>query len=93
MSPSAITERVRRLEESGVITGYAAVLDPERLGLSIMAFVRLRYPTNNYKPFHQLLETTPAGHYHRRLLQPAASASAHPLGRVGVAGLGAPRAC
>jgi Lrp/AsnC family leucine-responsive transcriptional regulator len=59
MSPSAVTERVRRLEESGVITGYSAVVDPERLGLRIMAFVRLRYPTNNYKPFHALIDTTP----------------------------------
>jgi Lrp/AsnC family transcriptional regulator, leucine-responsive regulatory protein len=55
MSASAVTERVRRLEESGVIRGYAAVVDPERLGLGILAFVRLRYPTGNYKPFHDLV--------------------------------------
>ncbi|SCE40048.1 transcriptional regulator, AsnC family [Streptomyces sp. ScaeMP-e83] len=59
MSPSAVTERVRRLEETGVISGYAAVVDAERLGLPILAFVRLRYPHGNYKPFHDLLETTP----------------------------------
>jgi Lrp/AsnC family leucine-responsive transcriptional regulator len=59
MSASALTERVRRLEESGVIRGYAAVVDPERLGLGILAFVRLRYPSGNYKPFHDLLATTP----------------------------------
>ncbi|TXS51575.1 Lrp/AsnC family transcriptional regulator [Streptomyces sp. t39] len=59
MSPSAVTERVRRLEETGVIKGYTAVVDPERLGLPIMALVRLRYPTGNYKPFHDLLDTTP----------------------------------
>ncbi|MCD0449762.1 Lrp/AsnC family transcriptional regulator [Actinocorallia sp. API 0066] len=59
MSASAVTERVRRLEEAGVISRYAAVVDPERLGLSILAFVRLRYPTGNYKPFHDLLATTP----------------------------------
>ncbi|MBB0244048.1 AsnC family transcriptional regulator [Streptomyces alkaliphilus] len=59
MSASAVTERVRRLEESGVIRGYAAVVDPERLGLGILAFVRLRYPTGNHKPFRDLLETTP----------------------------------
>ncbi|MFJ8928941.1 Lrp/AsnC family transcriptional regulator [Streptomyces sp. NPDC102364] len=59
MSPSAVTERVRRLEESGVITGYSAVVSPEALGLDILAFVRLRYPTGNYKPFHDLLDTTP----------------------------------
>jgi Lrp/AsnC family leucine-responsive transcriptional regulator len=59
MSASAVTERVRRLEESGVIAGYSAVVDPERLGLDILAFVRLRYPTSNYKPFHDLVATTP----------------------------------
>lgn len=59
MSASAVTERVRRLEEAGVIKGYTAVVDPERLGLPILALVRLRYPTGNYKPFHDLLETTP----------------------------------
>ncbi|WP_433373797.1 Lrp/AsnC family transcriptional regulator [Streptosporangium sp. CA-115845] len=59
MSASAVTERVRRLEESGVISGYVAVVDPERLGLGILAFVRLRYPTGNYKPFHDLIATTP----------------------------------
>ncbi|MER5178503.1 Lrp/AsnC family transcriptional regulator [Streptomyces sp. NPDC002896] len=59
MSPSAVTERVRRLEEAGVIQGYAAVVDPERVGLPILAFVRLRYPNGNYKPFHDLVAATP----------------------------------
>lgn len=59
MSSSAVTERVRRLEEAGIIDGYAAVVDPERLGLPVLAFVRLRYPNGNYKPFHDLLGTTP----------------------------------
>ncbi|MEU4154540.1 Lrp/AsnC family transcriptional regulator [Streptomyces sp. NPDC026659] len=59
MSASAVTERVRRLEETGVIRGYSAVVDPERLGLGILAFVRLRYPTSHYKPFEDLLATTP----------------------------------
>ena len=60
MSPSAVAERVRRLEESGVIAGYRATVDPERVGLTVMAFVRLRYPTGNYRPFHALLDSTPA---------------------------------
>ncbi|MFG3252255.1 Lrp/AsnC family transcriptional regulator [Streptomyces sp. NPDC048172] len=59
MSASAVTERVRRLEESGVISGYTAVVSGEKLGLGILAFVRLRYPTGNYKPFHDLLASTP----------------------------------
>jgi Lrp/AsnC family leucine-responsive transcriptional regulator len=59
MSPSAVTERVRRLEEAGVIAGYSAVVDTERVGLPILAFIRLRYPTSNYKPFHDLIGVTP----------------------------------
>ncbi|GHA28716.1 transcriptional regulator [Streptomyces spiroverticillatus] len=59
MSSSAVTERVRRLEEAGVISGYAAVVEPERIGMPILAFVRLRYPHGNYKPFHDLLDVTP----------------------------------
>ncbi|MFF3561176.1 Lrp/AsnC family transcriptional regulator [Streptomyces sp. NPDC002574] len=59
MSASAVTERVRRLEEAGVITGYSAVVDLDRIGRPILAFVRLRYPHGNYKPFHDLLASTP----------------------------------
>lgn len=59
MSPSAVAERVRRLEESGVIAGYSVIIEPERIGLNILAFVRLRYPTGNYKPFHDLVRVTP----------------------------------
>lgn len=58
MSPSAVAERVRRLEEAGVIAGYRATVDPAAAGLSIMAFVRLRYPNGNYRPFHALLDST-----------------------------------
>lgn len=59
MSPSAVTERVRRLEQAGIICGYTAVIDAEQLGFVILALVRLRYPTGNYKPFHDLLASTP----------------------------------
>ncbi|MFE7410886.1 Lrp/AsnC family transcriptional regulator [Streptomyces laurentii] len=59
MSASAVTERVRRLEEAGIISGYTAVVDPEKVGLAILAFVRLRYPNSNYKPFHDLVGAMP----------------------------------
>ena len=42
MSSPAVTERVRRLEEAGVIRGYRLELDPAALGLPIAAFVRVR---------------------------------------------------
>jgi Lrp/AsnC family transcriptional regulator, leucine-responsive regulatory protein len=59
MSHSAAAERVRRLEESGVISGYSAQVDPERLGFTILAYVRLRYPSSIYEPLHTLLAGTP----------------------------------
>ncbi len=42
MAPSAIVERVRKLEERGVIRGYAADLDPRTLDLGLLAFVFVR---------------------------------------------------
>ncbi|MFC7549341.1 Lrp/AsnC family transcriptional regulator [Plantactinospora sp. GCM10030261] len=42
MSSPAVAERVRRLEESGVITGYQARVDPARAGQPLTAFVQLR---------------------------------------------------
>jgi len=59
MSHSAAAERVRRLEESGVISGYSAVVEPLRLGFSIMAYLQLRYPSSIYEPLHKVLAETP----------------------------------
>ncbi|RAF00906.1 Lrp/AsnC family transcriptional regulator, partial [Burkholderia multivorans] len=59
MSHSAKAEPVRRLEETGVISGYTAEVDPQRLGYTIMAFLRLRYPSSDYDPLHALLRRQP----------------------------------
>lgn len=42
MAPSAVLERIRKLETRGVIRGYEARIDPEALGLSLLAFVFVR---------------------------------------------------
>ena len=42
MAPSAILERIRKLEERGVIRGYSAQVDPEAVGLGVTAFVFVR---------------------------------------------------
>jgi Lrp/AsnC family leucine-responsive transcriptional regulator len=39
ISQPAMLERVRRLESSGVISGYTAVLDRDKIGLEVMVFV------------------------------------------------------
>jgi Lrp/AsnC family transcriptional regulator, leucine-responsive regulatory protein len=41
LSAPAVAERVRRLEASGVITGYRAVVDPAAVGLGIQALIRM----------------------------------------------------
>lgn len=41
LSPPACLERVRRLERSGIITGYTALLDPVRLGSGLLVFIEI----------------------------------------------------
>lgn len=41
MSPPAVAERVRRLEEAGIITGYGAQVNLAKVGLPITAIIRL----------------------------------------------------
>jgi len=42
LSTSAAHQRVRRLEQRGVITGYSARVEPAALGLGLTAFVSIR---------------------------------------------------
>lgn len=41
LSVSAVQARLRRLESSGVIAGYRAVLDPEAVGKPLAAFIEI----------------------------------------------------
>jgi Lrp/AsnC family leucine-responsive transcriptional regulator len=42
LSTSAVHQRVRRLEQRGVITGYSAILDHDEIGLPLTAFVSIK---------------------------------------------------
>ncbi len=42
LSVSAAQQRVKRLEQSGVIQGYGAVISPEQVGLPLTAFVSIK---------------------------------------------------
>ena len=42
LSAPAVTERVKRLEQAGVITGYRAEIDPRALGYQLTAIVRVK---------------------------------------------------
>jgi Lrp/AsnC family leucine-responsive transcriptional regulator len=41
LTASSVYERVRKLQEKGVIKGYVAIVDPEALGKPLAAFVRV----------------------------------------------------
>jgi Lrp/AsnC family leucine-responsive transcriptional regulator len=42
MAPSAILERIRKLESAGIIQGYEARFNPRALGLGLVAFIMVR---------------------------------------------------
>jgi Lrp/AsnC family leucine-responsive transcriptional regulator len=48
LSPPAAAERVRRLEEAGIITGYRVELNPERLGYPVSAIIRVTVPEERF---------------------------------------------
>lgn len=41
LTAPAVAERVHRMEEDGVITGYQAIVDPRKLGLPITVFIQI----------------------------------------------------
>ncbi len=53
LSPSACLRRVRALEEAGVIRGYAALLDPAKVGLGLTAFVTVKLEKRGRMPTDQ----------------------------------------
>lgn len=54
LSPSQVHRRLRRLEGEGVVGGYAALLDAERLGLQVNALVNLTLEKQGGDPVRAL---------------------------------------
>lgn len=57
LSTTPCAERVRRLERTGVITGYQALVDPEKVGLSICIFVEVKLDHTTPEAFDRFQET------------------------------------
>jgi len=53
LSPSAMLGRVRRLERSGAIRGYRAIVDPAALGISVRALVVARLREHSEKSIRE----------------------------------------
>ena len=60
LSAPAITERVRKLEEHGVIRGYTVLLEPEALDCGLLAFIAVQITdTKSRKTFLERIKTMP----------------------------------
>lgn len=50
LSPSPCLRRIKQLEESGVIRQYVALVDPEKIGLGLLAYVNVRLEKHTDAP-------------------------------------------
>jgi len=57
LSPSAVAERMRRLEEDGIIEGYTTSISRAALGLPVLAVIRMTCDGTRYHPFLKFVKT------------------------------------
>lgn len=84
LSAPAAAERVRKLEDRGIITRYAAQVDPEKIGLPILAFIQMRcepgkclFKDSRACDFPEVLELHILSGTHCSLLKVAVSSMKH----------------
>jgi len=59
LTPPAVAERVRRLEEAGIIRGYRTEVDLERIGLPLIAFIRIATAEHSVVQFGTIAKDLP----------------------------------
>ena len=59
MSNPAVKERVLRLQESGILSGFRLELNPKELGYQVMAFVRMRPLPGHLNKVVELAQSIP----------------------------------
>ena len=57
ISSPAVSERIRKLEDMGVITGYTTKISPFELGYQLKAIITIRAFMGKLKPFLQIVKT------------------------------------
>jgi Lrp/AsnC family transcriptional regulator, leucine-responsive regulatory protein len=84
LSAPATTERVRKLEDAGIITSYGAQVDVAKLGLPLLVFIQLRcfperclFKTSSAEKFPEILEIHKLSGSHCALLKVALSSMEH----------------
>lgn len=59
LSSPAVAERIQRLEQAGVITGYRTTIDPRALGLALSVVIRIRPAPGQLHNVAELAQRTP----------------------------------
>ena len=62
VAPSTMLERMRRLEDRGYFNGFKAVVNPEKLGLSVQAMISVslgQHSTKTIRPFEKAVKSIP----------------------------------
>ena len=59
LSPPSASERIRHLEEKGVIEGYTVAIDPKAVGLPVAAWMRIRPMPGELKTVAEILRMMP----------------------------------
>ena len=84
LSAPATAERVRKLEDASIITGYGAQVDVAKLGLPLLVFIQLRcfperclFKTSSAEKFPEVLEIHKLSGNHCALLKVALSSMEH----------------
>jgi len=84
LSAPATADRVRRLEEAGIITGYRAQIDPAKVGMPLLALIHLRCDqgscllrTSTLEEFPEILEVHKLSGSHCAVLKVALSSMQH----------------
>jgi len=84
LSAPAAADRVRKLEDAGVITGYSAQLDPAKVGMPLLALIQLRcvqgsclLRTSIAEEFPEVLEMHKLSGSHCSVLKVALSSMRH----------------
>jgi Lrp/AsnC family transcriptional regulator, leucine-responsive regulatory protein len=57
LSPTATAERLKQMEEVGILHGYTIDIDRETLGLEVMAFIRMSCSGQNYHRWLDYVQT------------------------------------
>ncbi len=70
LSAPAVSERIARLRDAGIIRGYHADIDEAALGCAISAFIKINVPPRSYESFCRFCEEEPAIVEHHHIIGP-----------------------